>query len=354
MQALTFHDIGRVVHETVPDPALQARHDAIVRVTLTAVCGSDLHVYRGHERGLDPGTILGHEFVGEVVETGPDVRRLRRGQTVLSPFTTSCGACDACRRGLPSRCLHGALFGWVEAGQGLQGAQAEYVRVPRADTTLVPLPQSITPEEGLLLGDVFSTGFFCAKQGGVARGSSVVVLGAGPVGLMAVVGARELGAGQVLAVDSVPERLALAEGFGAEPVPLAPDLSQLLWERSGGHGYDVILEGVGSEAAHRTAVELVRPGGTISVVGVHTGSGFGFSPAQAYDKNLTYRVGRCPARAMIDELLPMAASKRHDIGRIVTHRMPLAEGPDAYRIFDARTDGCVKVVLEPAAMGEFL
>lgn len=352
MRALAFQQPHEVTWERVPDPEIRHPGDAIVRVELAAICGSDLHVYRGHETGLDAGTLLGHEFLGEIVETGAEVASRRKGERVVSPFTTSCGDCFYCRAGLTCRCSRGELFGWVEGGRGLHGAQAEYVRVPLADSTLVPLSEGLDPEAALLAGDVLATGFYCAHMGGVGPGATVAVLGCGPVGLMAVIGARELGAEAIYAVDAVAERLELAAAFGAEPVDLSDpegtgDALQRLREATDGRGADVVLEAVGSPAASRSAVDLVRPGGVISAVGVHTEERFAFSPVEAYDKNLTYRAGRCPARAYLEPMLDLAASGRYDLPRIVSHRLPLSGGPRAYELFDRKLEGCTKVMLRP-------
>jgi threonine dehydrogenase-like Zn-dependent dehydrogenase len=352
LHALTFAGTRRIAHETVDDPAIEHPGDAIVRVELCGICGSDLHVYHGRETGLDRGTVMGHEFVGEVVEVGGDVRSFAPGSRVLSPFTTSCGRCAACASGLTSRCTRGQLFGWVEEGSGLHGAQAEYVRVPLADGTLVAVPDGVGPVAALLLGDVLTTGYFAARGADVRPDGVYVVLGCGPVGLGAVIGARELGAGTVIAVDSVPERLRLAERFGAIALDRgAADVGAALAEHTEGRGADAVMEVVGSAEAHRTAIELVRPGGTISVVGVHSGDAFGFRPADAYDKNLTYRVGRCPARHLLGELVPWVREGRYDLDAIVSHRLPLSGGVDGYRIFDEKLDGCTKVVLAPGGAG---
>jgi threonine dehydrogenase-like Zn-dependent dehydrogenase len=348
VKGVTFRGKREVRCESVPDPRLVEPTDALVRVLLSAVCGSDLHVYHERERGLDAGTVMGHEFVGEVLEVGREVSGVRPGDRVASPFTTSCGGCFYCREGLTSRCSAGALFGWVEGGNGLHGTQAEVVRVPLADGTLIPVPQDVHDEEALLLGDVLPTGWFCAEMAGIRPGGLTVVLGCGPVGLMAVLAAGELGAERVLAVDSVPERLALARGFGAEVLDLsASDPLEAVRERTEGRGADAVLEVVGSPDAGRLAYDLVRPGGTISVVGVHNEAGFSFSPPEAYDKNLTYRVGRCPARGLMPRLLPLLASGRHDLRAVVSHRLPLADAPRAYDLFDRKQDGCTKVVLTP-------
>src|ERR1044071_2788141 len=219
MRAITYHAPHDLRVERVPDPVLLAPTDALVQVRLSAICGSDLHVWHGRETGLDPGTVMGHEFLGEVVEKGA-ASSLRVGDIVVSPFTTSCGACFYCTGGLTARCVHGQLFGWVEHGAGLDGAQAELVRVPLADTTLVPVPPGLAPEAALLLGDVLSTGHHCAVMAGAGPGTVCAVVGAGPVGLMAVLAARELGAERIFAIDAVPERLALAAPFGAAPLQI--------------------------------------------------------------------------------------------------------------------------------------
>jgi threonine dehydrogenase-like Zn-dependent dehydrogenase len=348
MNGLVFHGVRDVRAETVADPRIVEPTDAIVRVERTAVCGSDLHVWHGRERGLDAGTVLGHELVGRVLETGRDVRTLRPGIRVVSPFTTSCGSCFYCRAGLTARCTRSQIFGWIESGHGLQGAQAELVRVPLADSTLVAIPDSIPLEAALLLADVLPTGWYCAERGGVASGVTCAVVGCGPVGLMAVVAARAQGAGTVWAIDVVPERLAQAERFGAVPLSATnDDAASVVRDATEGRGVDAVLEAVGTEASHRVALDLARPGGTISVVGVHTEASFPFTPADLYARNLTYRVGRCPARSLIDPLLSWLEAGSVDVGAVFTHRMPLASGPAAYRMFDAKADGCIKVALEP-------
>ena len=348
MRALTFHGRKQIRHESVDDPTLREPTDAVVQVELSAICGSDLHVYHEREKGLDRGTVMGHEFVGEIVETGRGVTSLARGDRVLSPFTTSCGRCFFCRRGLTSRCTEGQLFGWVQDGRGLDGAQAEYVRVPLADSTLSPIPEGVSTEEALLLGDVLTTGFFAARSAEVRPEGVYAVLGCGPVGLSAIVGAREHGAETVVAIDSVAERLELASRFGATPINYrSSDPLAAVREMTEGRGADAVLEVVGSAAAHRLAVDLVRPGGTISVVGVHNEEQFAFTPAQAYDKNLTYRVGRCPARHLMEEVIPVVQRKTHDLTAIISHRLPLERGVEGYRMFDEKREGCTKVVLRP-------
>ena len=341
MRALTYHAPGDLRVERVPDPIIQSPTDVIVRVELAAICGSDLHVWHGRETGLDPGTVMGHEFIGAIVEAGSAVK-LRKGDRVVSPFTTSCGACFYCARGLTARCERGQLFGWVERGSGLHGGQAELVRVPLADSTLVRLPRDLAAETAILLGDVLATGYHCAALAGITRGTTCAVIGCGPVGLMAAFAARELGAERVFALDGVVARRTLADRFGAET---DRDHAGVL-QATAGRGVDAVLEAVGSAESTALAFALVRPGGTIAAVGVHHEAAFPFSPGMAYDKNLTYRIGRCPARHYMESLLPLAVDRAQLLRGIFTHRLPLDDAPQAYRMFAERRDGCVKVALE--------
>ncbi len=348
MRAVVFEGVERVRCDRVPDPRVEEPGDALVAVTLAAVCGSDLHAYHGRETGLDAGTVMGHEFVGRVVETGAGVETVRPGDAVLCPFTTSCGACFFCEGGLTARCEKGRLFGWVEKGRGLNGGQAEIVRVPLADSTLVPWPDDLPAEAAILLGDVLATGVYCADRAEAGPGKTAVVVGCGPVGLMAVLAARERGASLVLAVDSVRERLDLAARLGATPLDLASaDVASLVGGATGGRGADCVLEAVGSPASARLAFEIARPGGTISSVGVHVERAFPFTPGEAYDKNITYRAGRCPARALMPPLVALARRRASDLASLFTHRYPLDGAPDAYATFAARRDGCVKALLVP-------
>jgi 2-desacetyl-2-hydroxyethyl bacteriochlorophyllide A dehydrogenase len=348
MKAITFAGFRDVEYTTVDDPRIEEPGDVIVRVAVAGICGSDLHPYHEREEGLDFGAVMGHEFVGEVVEVGAEVSKLKVGDHVYCPFTTNCGHCHYCRVGLTSRCVRGQLFGWVGMGEGLQGGQAEAVRVPLADTTLARVPEGVTQEQALLLGDVASTGYFCAEQADIHPEGIYAVIGCGPVGIMSILAARHLGAEMVYAIDTLPERLALASLAGAVPIDYRKEDPVLaLHEAADGRGADAVMEAVGSFESARSAIELVRPGGTISVVGVHTETTFAFSPAEAYDKNLTYRVGRCPARAYMERLAPFVRDGELDIDSVISHRFPLAEGPEAYRLFDEKRDQCTKVVLTP-------
>ena len=337
MKALTFQGVRDVRVTDAPDPVLREPTDALVRVELAAICGSDLHPFRGHERGLDAGTVLGHEFQGEVIAVGSAVERWRPGDRVVAPFSTSCGQCAACARGLTSRCERGQLFGWVQGGHGLHGGQAELVRVPLADGSLVRIPDGTDPAL-LFAGDILSTGMFLAELGEVSPGSTVAVIGCGPVGLMAILAARARGAAQVFALDVLPERLALATEFGATAVHAA---DRSAWPK----GVDAALEAVGSPESTRLAYDVVRAGAVIAAAGVHTEERFAITPGEVYDKNLTYRAGRAPARRFMEAALDLG--RRAGVARIVSHRLPLAEAREGYRIFDERLDRATKVLLEP-------
>ncbi len=348
MHALTFHGKATIAFEAVPDPKILAPAEVILKMRVAGICGSDLHVYHEREKGMDHGAIMGHEVVGEIVEIGREVRQCQKGDLVVAPFTTSCGRCYYCQIGLTCRCEAGQLFGWVQNGAGLQGAQAEYLRVPLAEATVLVLPEEIIPEEALFLGDILATGYFCAAQAQIDPRGTYAILGCGPVGLMAIIGAREHGAEKIYAIDSVPERLQLAADFGAMPLHLhKDDPLHLVREQTQGRGADAVLEVVGNASAQRLAYEMVRPGGVISVVGVHTLAPFAFSPAEAYDKNIAYKVGRCPARHLMPRLLPMVQNRKYALQRVISHRLPLAAGAEGYRIFDQKLEGCTKVILLP-------
>ncbi len=348
MQALTFSGVESVFFQIVADPVILHPTDAIVQVSMAGICGSDLHVYHGRETGLDEGTVMGHEFVGIVFETGSDVKKFQKRARVLSPFTTSCGDCYYCNIGMTCRCEKGNLFGWVQQGSGLHGAQAQYIRVPMADSTLISLSNDLTEEKGLLLGDVFSTGYFCADNVDIHANGIYVVIGCGPVGLMTVIAAKNLGAEKLFAIDHIPGRLQKAQEFGAIPInPSQIDIKEKILEHTNGRGADGVMEVVGSPEALRLAIDILRPGGTISSVGVHTSKQFSFSPVEAYDKNLVYKIGRCPAHYYAEKLIREGIAQSLSIENIITHRFALSEGNNAYKIFDKKEDGCIKPILIP-------
>jgi len=348
LKALTFHGKQNIHFETVLDPIIEHPLDAIIKVKLTAICGSDLHIYHDREKGLDVGTVMGHEFVGEVVEIGEGIKNFKKGDDVFSPFTTNCGECFFCKNDLPCRCTKGQLFGWVRNGKGLHGGQAQYVHVPLADSTLVKYTDNITPDEALLLGDILSTGYYCADMASIKPKGIYVVIGCGPVGLLAIISAKELGAKTIYAIDSVDFRLEQAKKFGAIPINFKSENPQeIISDVTEGRGADAVLEVVGSVNAGRTAFDLVRPGGIISTVGVHTEKLIAFSPVEAYDKNITYKIGRCPARYYGEKLIPLVEKKKYDFSSILSHRMLLSQGAEGYRIFDQKLDNCTKIVLIP-------
>src|SRR6187549_536126 len=348
MQALTFGGIEKIVYQPVSEPQILEQTDAIIQITLSGICGSDLHVYHGRETGIDEGTVMGHEFVGTVIERGKGVRKFYKGSRVLSPFTTSCGACFYCRIGLTCRCEKGNLFGWVQSGHGLHGAQAQYIRVPMADTTLVSLSNDLGEEKGLLLGDIFSTGYYCAENAGVTNKGTYVIIGCGPVGLMTILAAKDLGAENLFAIDHSNGRLQMAREFGATSLnPSEGDVRSAILDSTNGRGADAVMEVVGSPEALRLAMDLLRPGGTISSVGVHTAKNFSFSPGEAYDKNLVYKIGRCPAHYYAERLLREQVIKRYPAEKIITHHFSLTDGAKAYDVFDKKMDNCIKAVLHP-------
>ena len=348
MHALTFGGIESIIYGAVPDPKIVEPTDAIVQISMSGICGSDLHVYHGRETGLDKGTVMGHEFTGTVIETGAGVKKFHKGSRVLSPFTTSCGECFYCRIGLSCRCEKGNLFGWIQSGHGLHGAQAQFIRVPMADSTLIALSSDLSEEKGLLLGDIFSTGYFCAENAGTKPGGTYVVIGCGPVGLMTIIAAKHLGAENIYAIDYHDERLQMAKEFGASPLnPSTIDVKAVTRDATAGRGADAIMEVVGSSEALRLAIDLLRPGGIISSVGVHTENNFSFSPGEAYDKNLIYKIGRCPAHYYAEKILREEIIQSYPAEKIITHHFQLNEGAKAYKVFDKKLDNCIKTVLHP-------
>ncbi len=353
MKAVVLHSPGVVEVQDRPEPRLAGPDEALVRVTCAGVCGSDLHIVSGRDRGCRPGTIMGHELVGVVEEVGAGVRDLRPGDRVVAPFTVSCGACFYCRRGLTGRCLQSSGFGFVtEAGRGLEGAQAERVRVPLADSTLVKLPaqrpdgQPFADREALFLGDILSTAYGCAQAASIAAGDVVVVVGCGPVGLLCVQTALLFAPAAVVAVDGVGYRRERARTFGALPAAGAEEATRLVRELTDGRGADAVLEAVGAAGALDLAIELARPGATVSIAGYHTADVYPLPIQAAYGKNLGFRIGRCHARHHIDHLLPLVLEGRFRHTEIITHELPLSEGARAYQIFSERREDAIKVLLQ--------
>jgi threonine dehydrogenase-like Zn-dependent dehydrogenase len=347
MKGVCFQCVGQVAWQSLSDPAIESDRDAIVRVTMAGLCGSDLHPFFGREPGLDPGTVMGHEFVGEVVECGPGLRNVKVGDHVCAPFSTSCGECYYCLSGLTARCVASQLFGWKSDGEGLHGGQAELVRVPLADVTLVKL-EGRSPEIGLLIGDNLSTGYYCAEMAGAGPRGVHVIIGCGTVGLLCILACRARGVEpqNLLALDMQPQRLAMARRLGATPFSDPLELRESLAERSDGRGADSVMELVGLPEAQSSAFQLIRPGGTMSVIGCHCAPHFAFGPADAYNKNLTYRTGRCSARFYMEKLDALVDQFGNELVSLITHRFAPADAEKAYEIFSTRADGCVKAVLE--------
>lgn len=348
MKAITFAGVEHLELLEVADPVLTEATDAIVEVEVAGICGSDLHPYLGREKGLDVGTVMGHEFIGRVVAVGSAVTAHKVGARVVSPFSTNCGECWACNAGLTSRCVRGQLFGWVEKGRGLHGGQAELVRVPLADSTLVAVPDEATDLAAVMLaGDVLATAMFGAELAGVSDGDTVVVVGCGPVGLLAIRAALARGAARVFAIDAVASRLALARDFGASALSFKDgNVEAGIREATDGRGADRAIEAVGSSAATLTAANSLRPGATIAAIGVHTEPYLALSPGELYDRNLSYSAGRCAARRMMPQAIPLAIKETALLSRLITHRVPITGAIAAYQSLAAREEGWGKVVIE--------
>lgn len=352
MRGLVLEDVGRVVHRTdLPDPAVTMATDAVVAVRSAGLCGSDLHPYEGRER-VRFGVVCGHEAVGEVVAAGSQVDGVEVGDRVLVPFTTSCGACGPCRRGLTARCVRGELFGFGlpddPSVPALDGCQAQYVRVPLAGSTLVRIPDEVDDMAAVLLTDNLPTGWCAVERTGVGAGDALAVVGLGAVGLSAVAVAVMVGVGPILAVDPVPERRHAAARLGAEITTPADAVATMAALVPGG-GAPAVVEAAGTTAAHGLACALVRPGGTVSVIAVQTGTTFGFTPVAAYDANLTVRFGRASVRTALDRVLPRVDDLLPRLAEVVLTGpvVDLADGPDAYARFARREAGTLKVVFAP-------
>lgn len=352
MRGLVLDDVGRVTYrDDLPDPVVVAPTDAVVAVHRAGLCGSDLHPFEGRE-AVRFGVVPGHEVVGEVTAVGGDVASVGVGDRVVVPFTSSCGACPACRSGLTARCRHAGVFGYVPPDDDrtpvLHGGQAESLRVPFADATLVTAPRDLSDSDGVLLADNVPTGWWAAERAGVAAGQLVVVVGLGAVGLCAVAAACAMEAAVVVGVDPVDDRRERARALGAVAVP--PEGAADVVAQHDPAGADAVVDAAGTVPAQRSAFDLVRPGGTLSVIAVQTADRFGFTPVQAYDANVTVRFGRAPVRAVLDRLLPLIADGVVAVPTdvVVTHpTVPLADGPAAYQRFASREPGMVKVLFLP-------
>ncbi|MFI9485415.1 zinc-dependent alcohol dehydrogenase [Promicromonospora sp. NPDC052451] len=396
MRALTWQGNERVSVEDVPDPTIQEPQDAVVRVTSTAICGSDLHLYGVLGAFLDAGDVLGHEAMGVVEEVGPEAGDLKPGDRVVVPFGIACGGCWMCRHGLQSQCettqvtdqgSGAALFGYTKLYGQVPGGQAEYLRVPQAHYGPVVVPDDGEPDERYLyLSDVLPTAWQAVEYAQVPEGGSVVVLGLGPIGQMAARVAAHRGAGLVVGVDLVPERLAMAARHGATVIDQnRTDVVGAVRDLTEGRGPDAVIDAVGMEAhgsplaetmqkasgllpdmlakpltehagtdrlaALLTGIELVRRGGVLSLAGVYGGAKDPLPMLRLFDKQVTIRQGQANVRRWTDDLLPLVGDPADPLGvlDLRTHRWPLERAPEAYAMFRGKDDGCVKVVLDPAA-----
>ncbi len=344
MRAVTFQAPGEVRVEEVPDPELTAPDDAIVRIEATGVCGSDLHIYHGRVK-IEPGFVIGHEYVGTVVAAGEAVRRVSVGDRVLGCFQTACGGCFFCLRGEFHKCDESRTFGHGATLGSLPGTQADLALVPHANLVLRRVPEGMTDEVALFAGDVMGTGYHAVATSGMRPGDTVAVLGLGPVGLCAAQVARAAGASHVIAIDTVPDRLAVAERFGAQPVHLAEDDPRAAVRAvTEGRGVDVCIDAVGHPDALDTALRLTRKAGSVQAVGVYAARAE-VHMGLLWIKSLTLGGGQANVIGHVDRVLSMMAAGVLDPGPLVTHHMSLDEAPEAYAMYDRRE--ALKILLRP-------
>ena len=402
MRAVVWRDIGDIAIEEVPEPKIQDPTDAIVRLTASAICGTDLHFIRGTMPGMKKGTILGHEGVGVIEELGPGVRNFQVGDRVVIPSTIACGNCSYCRAGYYAQCDrandHGetAFYGGPESAGGYQGLQAEKARVPFANVGLVKLPDEMSDDQAILLSDIFPTGWMAADNAQIKPGNSVVVFGCGPVGQFAIASARLMHAGRIFAVDRVPSRLEMARAQGAEVIDFsAEDPVEALKELTDGIGPDRAIDAVGMDAerphqgpaakklakqgrdqeldeelkqavpkqkprgdnwhpgdapslALQWAVESLAKAGTLSIIGVYGMANRTFPIGAAMNKNLTIMMGNCNHRRYIPKLVELVMARAIDPSQILTQREPLTDAIGAYEAFDKRQESWIKVELQPS------
>jgi len=403
MKAVVFHDIGDIRLDDVPEPRLEMATDAIVRLTASAICGTDLHMVRGTMRGMKAGTVLGHEGVGIVEEVGSDVRNLSKGDRVVIPSTIGCGYCSYCRDGYYSQCDNSnpngpesgtAFFGGPESSGPFQGLQAEWARVPFAAAGLVKLPDEISDDQAILLSDIFPTAYFGANLAEIAAGDTVAIYGCGPVGQFAIASAKLLGAGRIFAVDTIQSRLQMAREQGAEVIDFnSEDPTDAIKRLTGKIGVDRAIDAVGVDAvtahsgpaaktarsqkkhfaeevrkvapttnpagnnwipgdapsqAMAWAVDSLAKAGTLAIIGVYSEELESFPIGKAMNKNLTVNMGNCNHRKYIPKLVDLVRSGTVDPTEILTQKEPLTSAIDAYKAFDERQPGWIKVELRPS------
>ena len=406
MKAVVFHDVGDIRLEDVPEPKIEQPGDAIVRITVSAICGTDLHFVRGTFSGMQAGTILGHEAVGIVEALGSEVRNLTVGDRVVIPSTIACGYCSYCRAGYYSQCDNAnpngpsagtSFYGGPKTTGPFNGLQAEKARVPFASINLIKLPDQVTDDQAILLSDIFPTGYFGADLAGIKHGHTVAVFGCGPVGQFAIASAKLLGAGRVLAVDNLPDRLEMARRQGAEVINFdEEDPVQVIMDLTGGIGADCAIDAVGVDAecphhgpaakqaqekadefrkeveavapvrhpdganwhpgqapsqAQQWAVQALAKAGTLSIIGVYPPADTSFPIGSAMNKNLTIRMGNCNHRKYIPDLIELVRTGAIDPTAIITQREDMESVIDAYKAFDERRPGWLKVELVESRAG---
>jgi alcohol dehydrogenase len=344
MRAVTFQAPGEVQLDDVAEPELLAPDDAIVRVEASGICGSDLHIYHGRVQ-IEPGFVIGHEFVGEVIAAGDEVTRVSVGDRVLGTYGTACGECFFCRREEFHKCDEARVYGHGATLGSLQGAQAEQVLVPHANLTLRTVPDGLSDDVALFAGDVMGTGFHAIDSRPLAEGESAAILGMGPVGLCAVQAAKAAGASEVIAIDTVEDRLRMAESFGATPVHLTEqDPRAEVKKLTEGRGVDLAVEAVGHPEALDMAIRLARKAGTVSVTGVYA-ERTEVHMGLIWIKALTLTSGHANVIKHLDRVLELLTAGKLDPAPLVTHHMKLDEAPEAYRVYDERE--ALKIVLAP-------
>jgi threonine dehydrogenase-like Zn-dependent dehydrogenase len=389
MKALAWHGKHDIRCEEVPDPKIEHPRDAIIKVTACAICGSDLHIFNGIIPRMESGDILGHETMGEVVEVGNENKKLKVGDRVVVPFTIACGECFFCKNGFYSGCersnrdhkaaaaLWGnapaGLFGYSHLCGGYAGGQAEYLRVPYADVGPAKVPESLSDEQVLFLSDIFPTGYMGAEFCDIKGGETIAVWGCGPVGQFAIRSAFLLGAGRVIAIDTVPERLQLARDAGAETLDyMEADIYDRLMEMTQGRGADACIDAVGTEAdpsasldsrwdriktatfmgtdrphVLRQAIHCCRNFGVVSLIGVYGGFVDKIPMGSAINRGLTFRMAQTPVQRHLPKLWKLIEDGKIDPSFVITHVAGLDEGPELYKTFRDKQDGCIKVVLKP-------
>lgn len=344
MQALVYHGPGKISLDQVPTPQIIDPHDAIVRPTLSTICGTDIHIMHGGVPDVKPGTILGHEFCGEVVALGEQVTNLKIGDKVAANCITHCGECFYCTKGLYSQCERG---GWL-FGNTIDGCQAEYVRVPYAHTGLHIIPEGLKEEDLLFIGDILSTGYLACENGNIKSGDTVAVFGCGPVGMCSMASAKLWGPAQIIAIDTNASRLNLAKKHGLADVCINPakeDAPQKIKELTGGRGADVTIEAVGVSATYNSAIEAVRPGGTVSIVGVFEEPQM-LELNKLWSKNISIKMGLVNSNHL-PELIQLIKSGKIDIKFMQTHKAPLSDIIKGYDVFGNKKDHCVKWLVTP-------